>query len=238
MKGNEEPEQRKFYKHYRTLAKPTGLGYPGGLGPDTFIAYAKATFQVVIDRDTAEQLRELWRSTFPEMKLYHDWINSQAIDPHAPAQARQRDDGSTFISRKYAYTSPMGMYRAGCDFCAAANGKALQTPSAEGAKLAIWNVVRACVDPSRGSILYPDALGARCRPLAFVHDEFVGEVSEDCVQEVIVEVSALMVEAMRYITPDVKVGVGPALMRRWDKRAEAVFDESGCLTVWEPPDKV
>ena len=70
-------------------------------------------------------------------------------------------------------TSPLGMYRAGASYCAAANGAALQTPTAEGAKGAVFDVARACCDPEEKSIL----LG--CRPLLFVHDELILEIPED-----------------------------------------------------------
>ena len=43
----------------------------------------------------------------------------------------------------------------------------------------------------------------------------------------------IMVEQMRTCVPDVKVKAEPALMRRWYKQAEAVYNE-GKLVPWEP----
>jgi len=41
LKKSDKPEDKKLYKHWRGLAKPTGLGNPGGLGPVKFISLAK-----------------------------------------------------------------------------------------------------------------------------------------------------------------------------------------------------
>jgi hypothetical protein len=218
LKGAAEDEGGAIYKKYRKFAKPTGLGYPGGLGPDTFMQYAKATYGVTVDRDTAKTLREIWRNTFPEMVQYHKWVNEQTDPRH---------------SGEYSYTSPMGMYRAGCMYCACANGAALQTPSAEGALLAVWNVVRASYDPTMGSPLY-----GKFRPICFIHDEIIGEIPDDTDwDEQAQELTTIMVAAMRVITPSVKAGANAVLMRRWSKDAEPTYDEAGLLTVWEPKPK-
>ncbi|KKM67679.1 hypothetical protein LCGC14_1468640, partial [marine sediment metagenome] len=37
---------KKFFKWWRNFAKPVGLGYPGGLGPATFISIAGSTYRV------------------------------------------------------------------------------------------------------------------------------------------------------------------------------------------------
>jgi hypothetical protein len=221
-KASPDEEVRAFYKNYRTLAKPTGLGYPGGLGPETFVAYAKATYGVIIDIDKAKELREIWRSTFPEMPEYHNWINNHAID----------HENSVGKDLRYAYTSPLGMYRAGCFFCAAANGKALQTPSAEGATSAVFQVVRACYDKTaRGA----DLLQGYVFPVNFIHDEILFEIAiDDRITERVDTIKDIMVECMELVTPDVKAGASAALMKRWYKEAEAVYDENNNLIPWEP----
>ena len=45
---------------------------------------------------------------------------------------------------------------------------------------------------------------------------------------------SIMVEWMQMITPDVKAGCEAALMRRWEKFAEPVYDDNGNLIPWEP----
>jgi hypothetical protein len=220
LSKSDKKEDKDFFKHWRKFAKPTGLGFPGGLGPKTFVDYARATYGVEVDLETAKQLREIWRGTYPEMVEYFEYINTQCGDKY------QED--------KYAYMSPMGMYRAGCDYCAVANGMALQTPSAEGALLSVFNIVRACYDPSMNSFIG----GGSIRPIAFVHDEVVGEVYDDqYAPERVNEVARIMVESMRAITPDVTPRAQACLMRRWDKSAEPVYDLNGRLIVWEPKAK-
>jgi hypothetical protein len=209
---------RRFYKHYRTFAKPTGLGYPGGLGPATFVKYAKGTYGIEVDEEMAAELRDIWKATYPEMEEYFEEINSRCEDP--------------WNQDLYHYTTPMGMHRAGCFYCACANGLGLQSPSAEGALSAVYRVMRAATDPSQGSILADGVY-----PMMFVHDEIIGEVRDDEYAEAKVrEVARIMIESMRVITPDVRVGADPVLMRRWYKKAEPVYDENGWLIPWEPED--
>ncbi len=222
LESSEHEAVRAFFKKYRTFAKPTGLGYPGGLGPATFIQYAKATYGLVITKDMAVALRNIWRNTFPEMADYHKWVNTSCEDPH---------NTDSHGKNLYAYRTPMGMYRAGCTYCAVANGAALQSPSAEGALLGVFNIVRACYDPTMNSILY-----GVFRPIMFIHDEIVGElpdVEPEAVNEYVLEVESIMIEAMRAATPDVEPRCESVLMRRWDKFANPTRDAEGRLVVTE-----
>ncbi len=149
------------------------------------------------------------------MKAYVRWVSDSCVDP--------------FNEDRYAYTTPFGMYRAGADYCSCANGAALQAFSAEGAKLAVFNVIRACYDPTACSILY-----AKARPMAFIHDEILGEVPEAEAHELCNAMSEIMVDSFRVVTPDVAVKAQPVLMERWNKSAEPVFGQDGRLKVWKP----
>jgi hypothetical protein len=212
-----------FFKHYRTFAKPTGLGYPGGLGPDTFIDFARSPYGVIVTRDEAVTLRDIWKATYPEMAQYLARINEMT--------------DRTSIGEEetlYRYISPCGMVRARASYCATANGFGLQTPEAEGMKLACFDLQRACYDRSIGSPLF-----GKVRPALMIHDEIVGEVawapgSEDETTALMGEVGRIMVTAMRKVLPDVKVKTSPVLMRRWYKEAEPVYDAKKRLVPWEP----
>ena len=71
----------------------------------------------------------------------------------------------------------------------------------------------------------------------FIHDEVVYESPEDeHITARAKEVERIMIEAMEEVTPDVKAGAGTAVMRRWNKYAEPVW-EDGVLKVWEPKKK-
>jgi hypothetical protein len=116
------------------------------------------------------------------------------------------------------------MHRAGATFCATANGMGLQTPAAEGATLGVCRVSRRCYTPG-------DRFYGKVFPIAFVHDEIIGEV-EIGAEDLLYDVANIMVESMREVTPNVRVSAEPVLMERWDKAAEPVFDEEGKLIVW------
>ena len=219
LKTSSNNEHVTLWKHYRKFAKPTGLGYPGGLGPETFMAFAKASYDVVVDLETAILLREEWLETYPEFRDYFRWVNNDCVEPDSPPPPDSR----------YWYDSPLGMRRRRATYCATVNGAALQTPSAEAAKLAVIDVMRACTDPTRGSILY-----GHFRPWAFVHDEILGDLAYDeFTHERAMEVGRLMRGALQVIFPDMLVQTQPCIMHRWHKSAEPVFINNR-LQVWEP----
>lgn len=236
MKASTDAEERKFFKTYRTLAKPVGLGYPGGLGPKTFVALCKAQYGEELaklgvpspDMEQAVFLRDLWLDVYPEMRRFfeivkgrRDSANDQIVLDKKTKQPKKNS--------KYWYISPLGMRRNGCSFTEAANGVALQTPGAELAKMGMIAVCRAAMDSSQGSILFGFYWA-----LAFIHDEVLGEIL-DCPQmhEVAMEVGRLMVEGGQRVVPDVKLTANCAVMRRWRKDADPVF-VNGRLAVWEP----
>lgn len=220
LKTSSDPTLSTLWKHYRKFAKPTGLGYPGGLGPDTFMTFAQATYDVVVDLDTAILLREEWLETYPEFREYFRLVSNEFLEP----------DSAPPPDSRYFYDSPLGMRRRRATYCATVNGAALQTPSAEGAKLAVIDVMRACTDPTQKSILY-----GHCRPWAFIHDEIMADLVHDrLMHERAHEVGRLMQKAMQSIMPDMLVQTQACVMWRWHKLAEPVFDSNGRLTVWEP----
>jgi len=221
-----------FFKHYRKFAKPTGLGYPGGLGPATFISYAKGTYGVSVDLATAEALREVWRATYPELKEGLEYVGKNCIDAWAAPEYVDDGDGKFKKRDWYCYRTPLGMHRARCAFTATANGMFLQSPSAEGALMGVCEIMEAC---STGD------LRSRVWPTIFIHDEVFGEIAEgDHLNADIGVICEIMVRNMRKITPDVRAAVEPALMRRWTKAAEPVWEEVDgvkMLKVWEPKEE-
>lgn len=228
LKKSPHQEIRDFYAHWRKFAKPTNLGYPGGLGPKKFVSYAKKTYGVICTIDEATEMREIWRAEFPEVKQFHDYVSEQCKDPD---NERTWDEEEERWDQPYAYTSKLGMHRAATTFCAAANGLGMQTPGAEGATAAHFEVMRAMYDPASTSVLAKGAEG-----LAFIHDEILGQspADPDLADAQVREVARLMEETMQAYCPDVKVRTEGKLMLRWHKEAEPVFDERGRLRPWEP----
>jgi len=228
-----EPTEADFYAHFRKFAKPTGLGYPGGLGPKTFVSYAKATYGVTVDLETATELRTIWKSAFPEMALYLDHVSKRCFDPNFGAEIKEDEDGKEYKKTYYSYDTPLGMHRAKTDFCACANGQALQSSSAEGALLATSEIQRE-IHSGVDSILADDPDGTpNIRPTIFIHDEIFGEIRDDEYLTARIErMQEIMKTSMECITPNVRAGTEACIMNRWSKKAFPYFVD-GALRPYE-----
>ena len=221
-----------FFKHYRTMAKPVNLGYPGMLGAATQCAIAKKAYGVELTVELAITLKEIWLETYPEMVQYLDYVKKQCLDQYHMPVIDVDEDGKESTRKFYVYDTPRGMHRSKCGICEASNGGALQAPSAEGALDALYEVQRACWLAEEGSILYG------VLPTMFIHDEIIWECKDDdLVGERVKAIEAIMVECMQKITPNVKASAESASMRRWSKYAEHVW-ENGKLIPWEPKEVV
>jgi len=217
-----------FYKHYRTLAKPVGLGLPGMLGIPTMCSIAKSAYGVEISKDLGVTLKEIWLETYPEMGPYLDYVKKQCFDTYHMPVMETDEDGHEKTRKFYVYDTPRGMHRSKCGICEAANGGALQAPSAEGALDALYEVQKACWLAKEGDLIYG------YMPTMFIHDEIVGESpDDDKVTDRVQEIERIMVECMMKITPNVLASAESASMRRWNKYAEPVWD-NGKLVPWEP----
>lgn len=217
-----------FFNFYRKLAKPTDLGFPGGLGPSTMVIFAKGTYKTNMTEEVARKCREVWLETLPEMELYLNWVNRDCRDPHHKA-IYVEIEGKKKLQPFYCYDTPLGMHRARCKFTEAANGAGLQAFAAEGALGALYEVCKAMYLAPKTSVL------GCCFPINFIHDEILWECPEDkYIGHRIDEVDNLMVNAMEKITPDVKARTESVVMRRWYKEAKPVFDDNGKIIPWEP----
>jgi hypothetical protein len=213
---------KKAAKNIRNLAKPTGLGYPGGLGPATMVVYAKANYGVEISLEESEDLREIWRDTYTEMPEYFNLINRDIRfrDAHNKVKLREDNDGKPIFGYPNAYDTPgFERHRANCSYCETANGASMQSLSADGAKRALAWLGRACYgglpEDNPYSILDGSLMAG------FIHDEYLIDVVDDMlVTHKAKAVSRLVCDAMSVHMPDVSIGADPALMRRWTKAAE------------------
>lgn len=224
-------EDPKWGDHWRGLAKPTGLGFPGGLGARTFVAYAKSTYGVDLIKiagsmdaaiELAKTLKAEWLDLYPEFQDYFNWVNRECVDV----------EWSIGPERRYCYVSPHGTVRRNCFYTECTNGAALQTATAEGAKIALYMLAKAMHDSSVGSSL----LG--CHQVAFIHDEVILQLPlDDFMHERAFEAAALFREGMSQVMTKVKVGAEPALMMRWNKAAKTVYDKNNRLIPWFPSPK-
>ncbi len=211
-----EAENMRLWKKeagtWRNFAKPVGLGYPGGLGPATLVTLGRTTYGVEMTEDQATQFRDLWRQVYPEMPMYFNWVNKQ-IDP-------QHGSSDIFCYETQGYNR----FRAGATYCATANGKAMQSLSADGAKRAVCWLARAGAAGLPWDSAY--ALLSDSVNLAFIHDEtLTAHPDDELLTERCLLQSQLMVEAMKLSMPDVLIEAEPACMRRWVKAAEPEWRE-------------
>ena len=130
-----------------------------------------------------------------------------------------RDTSDTSPLRRLMFTpvmTPTGRIRGGVSFTAARNTP-FQGLAADGAKLAMWELLKAGY-----------------QVIAFVHDEFVIELDklDDCTARA-VDIDRICCEAMQQLVGDIPVTAEYALAERWYKQAEPVFD-GGRLQVWRP----
>lgn len=160
--------------------------------------------------EIAEEMRDEWFKMLPENRAYFKLVGDQVDNPGYVIQ---------HVSRRK---------RGGVYFTNAANGY-FQGLAADGAKLALYRVAYECyVD--RNSWLYGS------RPIFFSHDEIVAEHPSDRAHEAATRIGEIMVDSMREYLPDVgkNLTADPALMLRWYKGAEGVYDANGRLIPWAP----
>jgi hypothetical protein len=202
----------QWAKDSRQLAKAANFGLPGGLGAATFVAYARATYGMTITEDKSRELKTVWRTKWTEADAFFNHV--AALQP--------------FGGRDFAVVLPRtGFMRAGCTFTSGCNTY-FQGLAARGAKEAMWLLTKACYGD--------DAALSGCRPVAFLHDEFILEVPAHRERAHLASerVQALMVEGMQRFVPDVPIKAEPTLMDRWYKEAEPVYGADGVLELWKP----
>lgn len=202
--GDPVAEMERFH------AKAAGFGFPGGMGPDGFVLYARG-YGLEIERPRAAMLKSAWLRTWPEMSQYFYRIKGHFA-------------GRETATMRLPVT---GLYRGECWFTEACNFL-FQGLAAAGAKRAGFNLARECfavpTSPLYGS-----------RPAFFLHDEWGIEVPEVGYSEAADRQAEIMIATMSEVTPDVPIKVGtPAVSRRWYKKAKGKRDASGRLLVWEP----
>lgn len=209
----------------RQFCKIGNFGFPGGLGEETFIAYA-AGYGVTVTMKEAHDLRNAWFAAWSEMKHYFNKING--VTGPLGGRMLQLRVGGTPGNRKWLKHRMRGEVY----FTQAANGY-FQGLTADGAKHALWLVTRACYEAKAGDLLYG------VRPVAFLHDEIMCEIPYDEARPELAsaaayEIARIMREAMQSWVPDIPIKCGPAMFRRWLKGAKAVHVERDNVKVLVP----
>jgi hypothetical protein len=184
------------------------FGFPGGLGAEGFVAFAKSNYGAIFTKEQGERFRQLWLDTWPEMPEYFEWVRSQV------------GEGAATIAQLFS-----DRLRGACSYTVAANTM-FQGHTADGKGIAIWRVSKACY-------ALPDHVLFGSRVVDDIHDELLLEViDDDRTHDRAVAVKDEMEKGFNSICPDVPVKAEPVLMRRWTKSAEPLLRD-GRMVPWE-----
>lgn len=196
-------------KDARQFAKVANFGFPGGLGPQAFVHYAKAMAGITMALQEATRLRDKWFATWPEMREYFRVVGDITAGgegwPKLPVSKRVR--GRTTFTETCNYF--------------------FQGTAADGAKASLFAVAQKCYVEEDN-----DLYG--CRVVNFVHDEIMIEAPTDRAALAADELAKTMCRAMQPYCGSVPVTASPVMMERWYKDAETVRDENGRLVLWTP----
>lgn len=221
--GNEWAAKSDDAKLRRKVAKAANFGFPGGLGAEKFVAFARKAYKVEIEGgvDGARSLKRRWLQAWPEVGMYHQYIADECTR-----------SGDNFLAVQHRSKR----LRGGCGYCDGAN-TFFQGLAADGAKAALWYVSQECYTGA-SSLWDRDVMGVESplegsRVVAFMHDEILIESPEDKAPEAGDRLSEIMIEAMQVFIPDVPIVAEPMLMRTWNKKAETLRDDAGRLLVYE-----
>lgn len=207
----EEAERRLILEdseveNARQFAKIANFGFPGGLGYEALILFARRSDKKIeMTIEDAIQLKEDWMLAFPEMELYFDYINTKCN------QSRYYDEGLATIEQLFTKR-----IRGKIRYTVACNTH-FQGLGSDATKHAGWLISKACyVDKS--SPLYG------CYIVNYVHDEFIVECPEERAHEACMELARLMVEGASKYLPDVPPTVKkPLVARCWSKKSRPVW---------------
>lgn len=200
----------------RQTGKVANFGFPGGLGAEKLVLFARMAYRVRITVEEARQLKRTWIATFPEFGDYFKYIDKL-----------QDDEGNFRV--QHLFTNRL---RSKIFYCVACNSF-FQGLGADAAKAAGYLIARACYY-DKSSPLF------ECRIVNFIHDEWILEVPDDWETGWTVATAAanelvrLMVLGAAPFVPDVPMGSDPQLMRRWSKHAKKIVNEAtGNLVPWD-----
>jgi DNA polymerase I-like protein with 3'-5' exonuclease and polymerase domains len=197
-----EPEMKQM----RQRAKVANLGFYGGMGAKKLALYAEGYGVNLTERECYE-LRNHWLESYPEMKEYFRWINSQLVDNKAN------------ISHLYS-----NRLRGGASYTEACNSF-VQGLAADLAKEAVYEVVKKSYTDKESPLF-----GSRA--VLFIHDELIIEAPIARAEEAAKELERVMLVAFNKWCPDVHGKASAVMMKYWSKDAKRIEDENGHLLPW------
>jgi hypothetical protein len=212
-------------KRERMAAKAVNFGRPGGLGPNTMVAYAAKSYGVYKTKDEWKTLFDKWNELWVEMPAYFKYIES----------CETFEGSGEFL----AATCQSGALRAGGTYTAICNHN-FQALGAYLAKLQCLYVWRASYVRGVDPILFGEGSGPRSsqlRPGHFIHDQSLNEAREDVADAQARRVEYWYRKAAIEVLPDYGQAMAKKtqalIARRWSKQAERLESKDGKLQVWE-----
>jgi DNA polymerase I-like protein with 3'-5' exonuclease and polymerase domains len=199
-------------KALRGVAKGPNFGLPGGMGAARLMDYCRLSYGVELTLSEAQEACAVWRRVYREAQPYLDWVSRLIGQKRGSTNTIEQ-----FVSKRL---------RGQVGFCDAANGF-FQGLAADIAKAAGWKLIEQAYE-IKTSALYG------CRPLAFVHDEWLYEVPLDRLTEAGNLMAKIQTQVAVEWCPDVLFTASPAAMLAWSKRAgDPVYDSKGDLIPYE-----
>lgn len=204
---------KKLLKEVRGVAKGPNFGLPGGMGAARLQDYCRLSYGVKITLEQAEYACKVWREIYREAQPYLDWVSEQI-----GRKRGSRGVITQFISQRV---------RGDVAFTEASNGF-FQGLAADIAKAAGWRLCEEAYEKT-DSPLYG------CRPLAFVHDEWLYAIPRHRVAVAAPFMAKVMVDTAHEMTGgSVLFKAEAAAMYRWAKVAgDPYFDKDGLLIPYE-----
>lgn len=229
---------KKDYKEDRDKAKEVSLGLPGGMGYDTIRGSmwskgVKTYYQVLEKSYSKRELQYyLWNLGSNDLRIKRLNKNEYALvqdeivnikrfvfDLYPELEQFLKEEHKKFMTGKTKWVKnefdeweeePLYKYQVGdfvrdnCTYTALCNGYLMQSPSAQGAQMAMNKMIRTYWN-------HPDVI-----PQAFIHDEVVGEIRENCYDQ-LDDVAEIMMSEMQQILPTVRIAVEASVSDYWQK---------------------
>lgn len=201
------------FKDLRGLAKGPNFGLPGGMAWARLMDYCRLNYGVTLTVEMAQNACRVWREIYREADPYLGWVKDQVGRKYG-----SRGTITQFVSKRM---------RGNVGYTDAANGF-FQGLAADLAKRSGVRLMYEAYE-HKSSALYG------CRPLAFIHDEWLYEVPVDQIHDAGHLMAKIMCDtAMNDYCPDVLFTAAPAAMYRWSKASgDPVFGPDGRLQVYE-----
>lgn len=201
------------FENTRQTAKVANFGFPGGLGYESLVLFARKTYKVILTVERTKELKAAWFERWSEMRKFFDYV----------ARLVDGDTGEATIKQLYS-----DRWRGGCHYTAACN-TLFQGLGADAAKRAHYLVTKNCYVKGNGA---NPLFGSR--PVNFVHDECIIETDDvPEAHDVAIMLGKLMCFGAEEFLPSVPPRAEPLLARCWSKKASPVFVD-GRLVPWSP----